>query len=167
MKRIKVLELQKTRGKFVIITNKIAEYKGVCGVWIMYDNHEQLLEVAQTADVFKELANDLSWLLKEYSCDGDLRKRYTARRLFEFNQKFDVLSCDKNRTTAKYRTIAETVETIVVYLVVEDRATSRDKTVREKVELEIAIDNKALYWNAFGIQRKLAKDYYKKKYELK
>ena len=107
MKRIKVLELQKTRGKFEIITNKIAEYKGVCGVWIMYDNHEQLLEVAQTADVFKELAYDLSWLLKEYSYDGDLRKRYTARRLFEFNQKFDVLSCDKNRTTAKYRTIAE------------------------------------------------------------
>ena len=53
MKRIKVLELQKNRGKFEIITNKIAEYKGVCGVWIMYDNHEQLLEVAQTADVLK------------------------------------------------------------------------------------------------------------------
>ena len=52
-------------------------------------------------------------------------------------------------------------------MIVENRATSRDKTVREKVELEIAIDNKALYWNAFGIQRKLAKDYYKNKYELK
>ena len=59
------------------------------------------------------------------------------------------------------------IESILVYLIVENRATSRDKTVREKVELEIAIDNKALYWNAFGIQRKLAKDYYKNKYELK
>ena len=71
------------------------------------------------------------------------------------------------RTTAKYRTIAQNAESILVYLIVENRATSRDKTVREKVELEIAIDNKALYWNAFGIQRKLAKDYYKNKYELK
>ena len=113
------------------------------------------------------LAYDLSWLLKEYSYDGEWLKRYTARRLFEFNQKFDVLSCDKNRTTAKYRTIAQNAESILVYLIVENRATSRDKTVREKVELEIAIDNKALYWNAFGIQRKLAKDYYKNKYELK
>ena len=34
------------------------------------------------------------------------------------------------------------LKSILVYLIVEDRATSRDKTVREKVELEIAIDNK-------------------------
>ena len=65
------------------------------------------------------------------------------------------------------RKIDQNAESILVYLIVENRATSRDKTVREKVELEIAIDNKALYWNAFGIQRKLAKDYYKNKYELK
>ncbi len=167
MKKVKVLELQKSCEKYEIITNKISRYRGVCGVWVMYDNHNRLLEVAQTADVFKELAYDFSWLLKEYSYDEDWRKRYTARRLFEFNQKFDVLSCDQNRTTAKYRTIAQNAESILVYLIVENRATSRDKTVREKVELEIAIDNKALYWNAFGIQRKLAKDYYKNKYELK
>lgn len=167
MKKVKVLELKKSFGKYEIITNEISRYKGVCGVWVMYDNHNHLLEVAQTTDVFKELAYDLSWLLKKCSHDGDLQKRYTARRLFEFNQKFDVLSCDKNRTTAKYRTIAENAEEILVYLIVEDRAMSRDKTVREKIELEIAIDNKALYWNAFGIQRKLAKDYYKNKYELK
>lgn len=100
MKKVKVLELQKSCEKYEIITNKISRYRGVCGVWVMYDNHNRLLEVAQTADVFKELAYDLSWLLKEYSYDGDWRKRYTARRLFELNQKFDVLSCDKNRTTA-------------------------------------------------------------------
>ena len=47
-------------------------------------------------------------------------------------KKFDVLSCDKNRTTAKYRTIAQNAESILVYLIVENRATSRDKTVREK-----------------------------------
>ena len=85
MKKVKVLELQKSCGKYEIITNKISRYRGVCGVWVMYDNNNRLLEVAQTADVFKELAYDLSWLLKEYSYDGDWRKRYTARRLFEFN----------------------------------------------------------------------------------
>lgn len=161
MKKIKVLELQKIRGKFEIITNKIAEYKGMCGVWVMYDNHEQLLEAAQTADVFKELDYDLSWLLKDYSNEKDLRKKYTARKLFDFNKKFDVLYCDKNRTTAKYRIIAENSERVTVYLIIEDRATSKDKKIREDIELEIAVDNKALYWNAYGNQRKLAKAYYK------
>lgn len=70
----KILDLQKTCGKFEIITNKIAEYKGMCGVWVMYDNHELLLEVAQTSDVFKELDYDLSWLLKDYSNEKDLQK---------------------------------------------------------------------------------------------
>ncbi len=56
---------------------------------------------------------------------------------------------------------------VTVYLIIEDRATSEDKKMREDIELEIAIDNKALYWNAFGIQRKLVKDYYKNKYGLK
>ena len=112
MKKIKLLELHKFCGQYKIIVNNILSYKGACGVWVMYDNHNRLLEVAQTADVFKELAYDLSWLLKEYSYDGGWRKRYTARRLFEFNQKFDVLSCDKNRTTAKYRTIAQNAESI-------------------------------------------------------
>ncbi len=74
MKKIKLLELQNYYGKFEIITNKISEYKGVCGVWVMHNNHEQLLEVAQTADVFKELKYDLSWLLKDYSNEKDMRK---------------------------------------------------------------------------------------------
>lgn len=39
--------------------------------------------------------------------------------------------------------------------------------MREDIELEIAVDNKALYWNAYGKQRKLAKEYYKNKYALK
>ena len=89
MKKVKVLELQKSCGKYEIITNKISRYRGVCGVWVMYDNNNRLLEVAQTADVFKELAYDLSWLLKEYSYDGDWRKRYTARSTI-------VIICSKN-----------------------------------------------------------------------
>ena len=48
-----MLELQKSCEKYEIITNKISMYRGVCGVWVMYDNHNRLLEVAQTADVFK------------------------------------------------------------------------------------------------------------------
>lgn len=167
MEKIKILDLQKTCGKFEIITNKIAEYKGMCGVWVMYDNHEQLLEVAQTSEVFKELDYDLSWLLKDYSNEKDLQKKYTARTLFDFNKKFDVLYCDKNRTAAKYRIIAENSKRVTVYLIIEDRATSEDKKMREDIELEIAVDNKALYWNAYGKQRKLAKEYYKNKYALK
>lgn len=98
----------------------------------MYDNHNQLLEVAQTSDVYEELEYDLSWLMKDYSNELNLRKKYAARRLFDFNAKFDVLECDKNRTTAKYRNIAENSEAIVVYLVVEERATSKEKIFEKK-----------------------------------
>ena len=87
-------------------------------------------------------------------------------RLFDFNKKFDILSNDRNRTTAKYRNIVENSEKILVYLIVEERAISKDKVLREEIELEIAIDNKALYWNAFGRQRRLAKEYYDKKMRL-
>lgn len=38
-----------------------------------------------------------------------------------------------------------------------------DKDIREEIEMEIAIDNEALFWNAFGRQRKLAKAYYQQK----
>lgn len=166
MNKIKLLELRKCRGQYNVIVNNILSYKGGCGVWVMYDNHNQLLEVAQTSDVYEELEYDLSWLMKDYSNELNLRKKYTARRLFDFNAKFDVLECDKNRTTAKYRNIAENSEAIVVYLVVEERATSKEKNIREEIELEIAIDNQALYWNAYGSQRKLAKNYYKQRKQI-
>ena len=48
----------------------------------MYDNHNQLLEVAQTSDVYEELEYDLSWLMKDYSNELNLEKKYAARRLF-------------------------------------------------------------------------------------
>ena len=163
MNRIKLLELRKCRGQYNVIVNNILSYKGECGVWVMYDNHNQLLEVAQTSDVYEELEYDLSWLMKDYSSELNLRKKYAARRLFDFNVKFDVLECDKNRTTAKYRNIAVNSEAIVVYLIVEERATSKEKIIREEIELEIAIDDQALYWNAYGSQRKSAKNYYKQR----
>ncbi|MFR3959790.1 MAG: hypothetical protein ACLTY1_15005, partial [Blautia sp.] len=128
-------------------------YKGGCGVWVMYDNHNQLLEVAQTSDVYEELEYDLSWLMKDYSNELNLRKKYAARRLFDFNAKFDVLECDKNRTTAKYRNIAENSEAIVVYLLLKKEQQVRKKYSREEIELEIAIDNQALYSDAYGDQQ--------------
>ena len=53
-----------------------------------------------------------------------------------------------------------------MYLVVEERATSKEKNIREEIELEIAIDNQALYWNAYGSQRQLAKNYYKQRKQI-
>lgn len=166
MNKIKLLELKKCRGQYNVIVNNLLPYRGECGVWLMYDNHNQLLEVAQTSDIYEELEYDLSCLIKGYSNELNRRKKYAARRLFDFNLKFDVLECDKNRTTAKYRNIAENSEAIVVYLVLEERATSKEKIKREEIELEIAIDNQALYWNAFGSQRKLAKSYYKQRKQI-
>ena len=165
MKKIKILELQKCCGQYKIIVNNTLSYKDKCGVWVMYDNHNRLLEVAQTSNVFEELEYDLSLLMKDYSSESNLTKRYTARRLFDFSLRFDVHECDRNRTTAKYRNIAENSENIVVYLIDEERALNEEKAIREEIEFEIAIDNQALYWNAFGSQRRLAKNYYSQKNE--
>lgn len=165
MKRKKILELHKQHGnnnKYKIVYNNIELYSDKCGVWMMYDNHNQLLEVAQAADIFQELKHDLSLILKTYSNQMNFPKKYTARRLFDFNQTFSVLSCDQDRRAAKYRTIVEKSETIVVYIVLDDLATSRNKEEREEIEMKIAINNRALYWNAYGKQRRLAKEYYKK-----
>ena len=77
-----------------------------------------------------------------------------------FNKRFDVLMCDKNRTTAKYRNIAEESEKIIVYVILEEQAINIEKNIREEIELRIAINNNALYWNAYGKQRRMAKEYY-------
>lgn len=58
-------------------------------------------------------------------------KKYIARRLFDFNKKFDVLLNDANGTIAKYRNIAENSDTILVYLIFEERARSTDKDIPE------------------------------------
>ena len=166
MEKVQLLELQKYCGKYEIISNSLSAYKGKCGVWVMYDNNNQLLEVGRTSDIFKELDYDLLWLMKDYTNESNMEKSYTARRLFDFNKKFNVLLNDRNRTTAKYRNIAENSEKILVYLIIEERAISKYKAIREEIELEIAIDNKALYWNAFGRQRRLAKEYYNEKMRL-
>ena len=99
MNKIKLLELRKCRGQYNVIVNNILSYKGECGVWVMYDNHNQLLEVAQTSDVYEELEYDLSWLMKDYSNELNLRKKYAARRLFDFNAKLDTDTTIYARTT--------------------------------------------------------------------
>lgn len=160
MKKEKVLELVKINGEYKIMFCNIMKFKNICGVWVMFNEDGSLLEVAQTRDIFEELNYDLSWLMKKYPKEIDRTKRYAARRLFDFNQKFDVLKCDRNRTTAKYRNIAEMYNRVCVYVVLEENATSENKDIREKIELEIAINNRALYWNAYGKQRRKAKIYY-------
>ncbi|SEW00406.1 hypothetical protein [[Clostridium] fimetarium] len=150
-------------GLFSIIENNIEQYKKQSGIWTMWGkdnfNTDICLEVAQTRDIFKELQYDLSYLTKVYIKENT-RKRYSARRLFEFNQKFSVCECDSNRTCAKYRDIASSYFEVCVYLICNSNET-REK--RESMELKYAIDNKALYWNAWGKQRKDAKMYYSKK----
>lgn len=160
MIREKVLELEKSKEQWNITHYNIIKLKNKCGVWVMYDERDQLLEVAKTSDIFEELDYDLSWIMKQYPKNANRDKSYTARTLFEFNKKFDILKCDRNRTTAKYRNIAEESERIVVYVILEDEAVSSDRIVREKLELEIAVNEQALYWNAYGKQRRKAREYF-------
>jgi len=122
-------------------------------------NTDVCLEVAQTRDIFNELHCDLSYLTKDY-IEENTSKRYSARRLFDFNKNFSACECDSNRTCAKYRDIASSYFEVCVYLICNSNET-REK--RESIELKYAIDNKALYWNVWGKQRRDAKQYYSKK----
>ena len=78
MKKKKVLELVKSKGKFTIQFCEIEKYKKP-GVWVMYDEKEQLLEVAQTRNVSNELSRNMSLIMRDYPEDIDRRKRYTAQ----------------------------------------------------------------------------------------
>lgn len=145
---------------FSIIETNLEQYKKQSGVWAMWakdiSNTDICLEVAQTKDIFNELHYNLSYLIRVYRKEHT-RKKYSARRLFEFNKKFDVCESDSNRTCAKYRDIASSYFDVCVYLICNSNET---KEGRESIELKYAIDNKALYWNAWGKQRKDAKKYY-------
>lgn len=149
-------------GHFFTKVNNYEQYKKQPGVWAMWgkngSNSIECLEVAQTMDIFNELDYDLSYLTKDYRKEN-INRRYTARKLLEFNKPFDVCECDSSRTCAKYRDIASSYSDICAYLI----CSSNEREERESMELKYAIDNKALYWNAFGKQRKEARNYYSKK----
>ena len=150
-------------GSFSIIETNLEQNKKQSGVWAMWAkdvfNTDICLEVGQSTDIWGELDYDLSYLTKNYENESK-NKRYSARRLFEFNKKFDVCECDSNRTCAKYRNIASNYYDIRVYLIGNLNETKEE---RESVELKYAVDNNALYWNACCKQRKEAKDYYERK----
>ena len=152
----------KSTDLFGIKKNNLEQYKNQSGVWAMWGKDstdtEICLEVGQTVDVFNELEYDLLYLKKDYSKEN-ISKRYSARRLFAFSETFDVCKCDLNRTCAKYRHIAKSYFDVSIYLICNLNITKEE---RERIELEYAIDNKALYWNAWGKQRKDAKNYYLK-----
>lgn len=169
MEKKEILKLIKKDGNYEVIQNNILDYKGICGVWAMYDEKGQLLEVAQTSDVFKELDYDLYYSMKKYDEIPDGIQSYTSRILFsEFNKKFEIYTgLGENRTRAKHRNIVQTTSQINVCLICDHIVDFEDRDAREKIEFKIAIDEKALYWNAFGKQRKLATNYYKKKYQIK
>lgn len=153
-------------GLFSIKVNNLEQYKNKSGVWAMWgkdtSNAYVCLEVGQTMDISKELNYDLSYLIKDYRKESKI-KEYSARILLEFNKKFDVCKCDSNRTCAKYRDIASSYFDVCVYLICNSNETKEE---RENIELKYAIDNKALYWNAWGKQRKYARNYYLEKNNL-
>lgn len=135
-------------------------YDNIPGVWTIYgvnESKEICLEVAQTRNIENELSYDLTLICKDYK-NADLTKRYAARRLFnQFSKKFNVCKCDKNRLRAKYRDIAQTFSELKIYILCE---AEENKYTREVIEMEHAIHNKALYWNAWGKQRKNAHVFY-------
>ena len=56
MKKEKVLEIVKVEGKYEIRTNKIEKYSNTFGVWVMVNEDGQMLEVAQTKDLYDEIS---------------------------------------------------------------------------------------------------------------
>ncbi|MGO5053617.1 hypothetical protein ACTQ6A_14115 [Lachnospiraceae bacterium LCP25S3_G4] len=165
MKKEKVLEVKKDNDKYVVLVNDISKYTNTSGVWVMEDiDRNILLEVAQTCDIYSELNYDLSWLTKDYKNEKK-EHSYMARRMFPsgFSVSFEVLKCDLSRTIAKYRHISQTFNHICVYIIIDEQAQSSEKDIREDFEMRYAIDNAAIYWNAFGRQRRLARNYYEKR----
>ncbi|MCR4618755.1 MAG: hypothetical protein K5669_11310 [Lachnospiraceae bacterium] len=154
-----IIKLKKENDKFSIIESCVDKYYD-SGVWALY-NENDLLEVAQTSCVAEEVLSDVNLIITGFDKIQKRKRSYKARRLFCFNTEFHVSIYDKNRTEAKYRHLSEQSEELEIYYLSESRGC--DRSQREEIEYKYAIDHKAEYWNAFGKQRKLAREYYETK----
>lgn len=158
---IQLIQLHKDGTGFFTETNCLKDYLKKPGVWAMKGkatgkSQFEYLEVGQANDIGTELENDFKFLLSDYS-NINHEIRYTARRLFpEYQAPFNVYKSDRNRIAAKYRTIATLYNDIIVELISTDSC----RSVREQIEYHFAVDHKAKYWNAWGRQRREARDYY-------
>ena len=132
----------------------IADYKksGVWAFWGETDQGLRCLEVAETKDIFNELLTDLKLIANSGSVKKSVEK-YKARKLFDFSIRFPVY-VGETRRKAKYRDIAETYDVLRLEIVVDD--SFNDPEERKEFECKYAVKNRALYWNAFGHQRKEA-----------
>jgi hypothetical protein len=161
----KVFESKKSQGEaaHIEILNNTEEYKDQCGVWALIDEETgQVLEVAQKDNIYIELHRTSVLLIKDYSKEKNRKFVRKSRILLLFNISFDILECDKDRTVAKYRNIAEKYNHLAIYVI--KNAESKSKNEREEIEMMYAVDNQALYWNAWGKQRHMAREYYKANY---
>lgn len=164
---IPIFHLKRVDGKLQVVNSRFSVQENGCGVWAMWASLEGkrvLLEVGQSANVISEILEDVNMLVDSSKRNKTYRKKaYTARRMFpdSFSVSFTVDTTDKNRTAAKYRIISEQYDDIKVYILNEKDASNFVREVREKFEYEYAIDNRALFWNAWGPQRKRANQYYR------
>ncbi len=134
----------------------LEDYKN--GVWAMWgvnkeSNILECLEVGQSSNIASELAIDINYI--KHLKLGDNSIRYNARRLFDFSKTFPVYS-DFDRTKAKYYDIANNYKIIIVLIINQDN----NRLKREEIEYKYAINHTAIYWNAWGPQRRLAREYY-------
>lgn len=138
-------------------------YNRVPGVWYLIGREKGseefvYLEVAETNNVLKELKENLAILIGSNVSFGRVVKReYKARTLFDFSKRF-MVKVNENRRSAKYRDIIESYEELIFYLVKDSNLDKKERLEREMI---IAVDNKAIYWNAYGNQRKMTIKRYK------
>ena len=157
---IQLLQFHKDDNGFFTSTNCLEDYLKKSGVWAMKGkaaetSQFEYLEIGQAKDIGAELRSDLKLLMSDYST-ANLEIRYAARCFSpEYQDPFNVCKCDKDRTAAKYRTIANLFSEIIIELISIDTC----RSVREEIEYRFAIDHNAKYWNAWGSQRREARNY--------
>ncbi len=159
-----------SRGLFTEEINTIKHKTSCRGVWAIWgdsasDSKFICLEVGQHEDVINELLDNIELIERTRFSASSSNFSYTARRLFPFQKKFDVLVNDGDRRHAKYREIATHYNEIKIYLL--DCDENKERVQREEIEYKYAVDNEAQYWNACCHQRKLAREYWRIKRRVK
>lgn len=168
-----VVHIRKENGKMLVKQNELDSLVNRRGVWAMWskeasDKNAVLLEVGQSADIVYEIEKDVKLIILQCKSNDIYRDmEYAARRMFpgHFSKTFAVLPTDKDRTAAKYRVVSKRYNDIYIYALLDEMSHSEIKTERELVEYKYAVDNQAIFWNAWGKQRKLANEYLRLKQE--
>ena len=156
----KAVELKKESDSWTVTSNSLKKVN-CSGVWVLYtiiNGKKQCLEVGQVADIANEVCRDIGYIVRDYyynkQSDGNRQKQ------FPWSEQLEIT--EESRDLDKYKVISSKYS--YLYFDIYTNPEYSDKVKRTNKEIEIAVDETALYWSGFGKEKTIAVNLAMQKY---